>query len=80
MVESGTHKAEAPGTHAVELEQALKFLTADMVTMIDGLLHEVAPFGEVTLRVKDGELRSVGSTKGYDAFKLQREGIKEGNR
>ena len=77
MMENITPGGDAPGIHSVELECALKFLTAEMVTMIDGLLREVAPFGEVTLRVQNGELRSVGSTKSYDAFKLQRGGLEE---
>jgi hypothetical protein len=80
MMESGSSGEGASGTHAVELERALRFLTAEMVTMIDGLLCEVAPFGRVTLRVHNGELYSVGSTKSYDAFKLQRGGMEEGNR
>ena len=40
--------------------------------MIDEMLDRGAPFGEVTLRVKDGKLKFVAQSKSYDALKLQR--------
>ena len=56
----------------VHLDHALKFLTPDQILMIDEMLDNVTPYGEVTLRIKDGELKFVAQTKSYDALKLQR--------
>lgn len=59
-------------TYSIEFENGLRFLSPDQILMIDEMLDKVSPFGEVTLRVKDGELKFVAQSKSYDALKLQR--------
>ena len=59
-------------THSIQLQNGLRFLNSDQILMIDEMLDKVAPFGEVTLRVKDGKLKFVAQSKSYDALKLQR--------
>jgi hypothetical protein len=59
-------------THSIKLQNGLRFLSPDQILMIDEMLDKVAPFGEVTLRVKDGKLKFVAQSKSFDALKLQR--------
>lgn len=56
----------------VELDKGLRFLIPEQILMIDEMLDGVKPFGEVTLRVKDGKLTFAAESKSYDALKLQR--------
>ncbi len=56
----------------VQLNHALRFLTPDQILMIDEMLDNVTPYGEVTLRITDSELKFVAQSKSYDALKLQR--------
>ena len=56
----------------IRLEEPLKCLRPDQIALIDTLLHEVAPFGEVRLRVQDGEICGAAQSKSYDAHKLSR--------
>ena len=60
-----------PSVH-IRLDNGLRFLSPEQILMIDEMLDKVAPFGEVTLRVKDGKLKFVAQSKSYDALKLQR--------
>ncbi len=56
----------------IQVESRLRFLSPNEILMIDDMLHDVKPFGEVTLRVKDGKLKFAAESKSYDALKLQR--------
>ena len=56
----------------IRLEEPLRFLRPDQISLIDSLLKDVAPFGEVRLRVQEGDLRSAMQSKSYDAYKLSR--------
>ncbi|NIM93950.1 MAG: hypothetical protein GTO18_09600 [Anaerolineales bacterium] len=72
MNEQGVDQGVDEGTVTVLLQQELRFLTPRQVEMIDEMLEKVSPFGEVTLRVQNGQLRFVAQTKSYDALKMQR--------
>ena len=65
-------KKPSSTAYTVKLNTGLRFLTPDQILMIDEMLDRVSPFGEVTLRVKDGRLKFVAQSKSYDALKLQR--------
>ncbi len=72
MMAPVTETGSKSGENRVQLEHALKFLTSDQILMIDEMLDNVTPYGEVTLRIKDSELKFVAQSKSYDALKLQR--------
>lgn len=59
-------------SYRVELDSDLRFLTPDQILMIDDMLNDVTPFGEITLKVKDGKLTFAAESKSYDALKFQR--------
>lgn len=61
----------------VQLKHPLRFLTPDQILMIDEMLDNVTPYGEVTLRIKDCELKFAAQSKSYDALKLQRPNASE---
>ena len=65
-------KDTAACRYRVELDNGLSFLSPDQILMIDEMLDGVKPFGDVTLRVKDGKLTFAAESKSYDALKLQR--------
>lgn len=50
-------------------KDGLSFLSQSDVRMIDDLLMEVSPYGEVLLKVQKGRLRFIAKTKTLDAFK-----------
>ena len=56
----------------IYLEEPLQCLRLDQIALIDTLLHEVAPFGEVRLQLQSGEIRVAKQSKSYDAYKLSR--------
>ena len=62
------------GKTRVKLERNLRFLTPRQIVMIDEMLDNVTPFGEVTLRIQKGRLRCIAKSKSYDAMKMQRPG------
>jgi hypothetical protein len=65
-----TRDAEERPIH-INLERELRFLSASQVAMIDDVLMDVSPYGEVRLRLRNGELSFIAQTKSYDAYKLQ---------
>ena len=67
-----TESASESCENRVQLKHPLRFLTPDQILMIDEMLDNVTPYGEVTLRIKDCELKFASQSKSYDALKLQR--------
>ena len=72
MTRTSSNKTIHEDVTRLELEQGLRFLSPNEILMIDDMLHDVKPFGEVTLRVKEGKLTFAAESKSYDALKLQR--------
>ena len=72
MSKSSSKKGSETTSFVLELQNALRFLSSEQILMIDEMLDKVSPFGEVSLRVKDGKLKFVAQSKSYDALKLQR--------
>ena len=78
MARSKKVREGAAANSHILLERKPRFLSASQIYMIDEVLEEVSPFGEIRLRVDQGELSFVAQTKSYDALKLQRpEGMRE---
>jgi hypothetical protein len=70
---AGNSKVEpGQGNNRIKLDRELRFLTPRQIEMIDEMLDNVTPFGEVTLRVQKGRLRCIAKSKSYDAIKIQR--------
>jgi hypothetical protein len=70
---AGNSKVEpSEGNNRIKLDRELRFLTPRQIEMIDEMLDNVTPFGEVTLRVQKGRLRCIAKSKSYDAIKIQR--------
>ncbi len=61
----------------IKLHQGLRFLTPEQISMIDEMLDRVSPYGEVSLRVKNGKLKLATQSKSFDALKLQRRSTKD---
>lgn len=72
MASSRQVRDQGSGPIHILLERRLRFLSAHQISIIDNILKEISPFGEVRMRVEKGELCFVAQTKSYDAFKLQR--------
>ncbi len=72
MTRTSSNKTIHEDVTRLELEQGLRFLSPNEILMIDEMLDDVKPFGEITLRVKDGKLTFAAESKSYDALKLQR--------
>ena len=72
MTRTSSNKTIHEAVTRLELEQGLRFLSPNEILMIDDMLNDVKPFGEVRLRVKDGKLKFAAESKSYDALKLQR--------
>ena len=72
MMTLATKTENEPGGNQVRLKHELRFLTPNQILMIDEMLDNVTPYGEVTLRIKGGELKFAAQSKSYDALKLQR--------
>ncbi len=72
MMTPATKTENESGGNQVRLKHELRLLTPNQILMIDEMLDNVTPYGEVTLRIKDGELKFVAQSKSYDALKLQR--------
>lgn len=69
----GNSKVEPrEGKKRIKLDRELRFLTPRQIEMIDEMLDNVTPYGEVTLRVQKGRLRCIAKSKSYDAIKIQR--------
>ena len=69
----GNSKVEpCKGKNRIKLDRELRFLTPRQIEMIDEMLDNVTPYGEVTLRVQKGRLRCIAKSKSYDAVKIQR--------
>jgi len=78
MTRSKRVKENQVNASHIVLERKLRFLSASQISMIDNVLKDVSPYGEVKLRVEKGKLSFVAQTKSYDAFKLQKpEGMQE---
>ena len=77
MTKSMTPLDNAKGEINIRLRNALRFLSAAQVTLIDEMLDKVSPFGEVALKVTGGKLKFAAQSKSYDAFKLQRRSTKD---
>lgn len=61
---SGSENGEAVGTAST-----LDFLSEAEVGMIDALLAQVGPYGDVRLLIEGGRLASVAVTVSHDALK-----------
>jgi hypothetical protein len=78
MARSKKMRVQASDNNHILLERKPRFLSAPQISLIDEVLEEVSPYGEIRLRVDKGGLRFVAQTKSYDALKLQRpEGMRE---
>jgi hypothetical protein len=69
MESTGRDRVFGSNSRETSSGESLRFLSPKDIKMIDEMLADVAPFGEVRLTVQKGRLRFVASTKSFDAFK-----------